>query len=181
MALNKKSKKILVLATGVLVIGSLLYLYYGRDTKNYTTASPETKGPSSAIPQSTDKGLSTNTSEAGASADSSDMATATSPPEKPSGVFISNHRPSLGGDNLSNQINSSCISTVGATCTITMTNGNISVSLPKQTTDSGGATYWTWRLQDFGITEGTWKVTATATIGGLKSSATDPTDLVVSK
>jgi hypothetical protein len=53
--------------------------------------------------------------------------------------------------------------------------------LPPETTDSGGSAYWTWKLQDIGLTEGTWKVQAKATLGSQTKTANDLMDLVVKK
>jgi hypothetical protein len=45
--------------------------------------------------------------------------------------------------------------------------------LSAQTADSGGAAYWDWNLQQVGLTEGTWKVTAKATLGSQTKTADD--------
>ena len=54
-------------------------------------------------------------------------------------------------------------------------------SLPAQTTDAGGATYWNWKLQDYGLTAGTWKITAIAKLNGQTQTATDATNLEISQ
>jgi hypothetical protein len=102
-------------------------------------------------------------------------------PDAPNGVFVSNHHPNLSGSPAPNQINSVCTTTSGASCTIVFTNGSVIKSLPPETTDSGGSAYWTWKLQDIGLTEGTWKVQAKATLGSQTKTANDLMDLVVKK
>jgi hypothetical protein len=97
----------------------------------------------------------------------------------PTGIFVSNHHPNLSGSPAPNQINSDCTTTSGATCTIVFTKGSAVKSLPPEITDNGGSAYWTWRLQDIGLTEGTWKVQAKATFGSQTKTAYDLMDLVV--
>jgi hypothetical protein len=125
--------------------------------------------------------IGTNTVAGGNSSAAGNTTVDNTPPEKPSGIFVSNHRPSLSGENLANQINSVCTTTSGAICTIVLTKDGKSISLPKQGTDNGGSTYWTWKLQDYGITEGTWRIKAVATLNGQTVTADDSVDMVVSK
>jgi hypothetical protein len=183
MYVNKKRKKTIWLSLLILliVVAAGIFLYNKQPAKQYVTASPETKGPSSALPDKSAAQTGSKNSEDSNSSTSDSSPVDNNPPEKPTGVFISNHRPSLSGENLSNQINSVCTTTSGASCTITLTKDGKTISLPKQQTDNGGSTYWTWKLQDYGITEGTWKVKAVATLNGQTVSADDPTDMVVSK
>ena len=185
MPANKNSKKsnkrlwITALAV-VLVIGAVGgYAYYRHTSKAkpVTTASAESKGPSTEI---TSSSSGTNSAKGDTSDSTSDQTTKnTNPPDKPSGTFVSNHTPRLSSEDLANQENSVCITTSGASCTITFIKGSQTISLPKQETDAGGATYWTWKLQDYGITEGTWTIKAVATMNGQTVSADDPTGLVV--
>lgn len=98
---------------------------------------------------------------------------------KPSGTFVSNHEPNLSGKPAPNLIESVCVTTPSATCVITFTKDGVTKSLPEQTADAEGATYWTWKLQDHGLTEGDWQVQAQATLGDQEESATDPIKLKV--
>jgi cytoskeletal protein RodZ len=184
MYVNKnRNKKLWLYALAALIIigGVGAYIYFQRYAKQepVTTASPETKGPSTELTQTT----SANSSTKGNAAEdpSADTPKNTNPPERPTGLFVSNHRPRLSSEDLANQINSVCSTTSGAMCTISFTKGDKTVSLVKQETDSGGSTYWTWKLQDYGITEGTWKIKATATLNGKTTTADDPIDLVVTQ
>lgn len=99
----------------------------------------------------------------------------------PIGTFVSNHHPNLDGDPAPNQIQSVCTTSVGARCTIQFTKGQVTKSLPPQTTDSGGSTYWTWKLQDIGLTEGTWHITAKATYGNQVKTTSDSLELEVAE
>jgi hypothetical protein len=183
MYLNKKTKisiwlTLLVLFLIVIAFGT--FLYTKKSTNPTFTASTATKGPSTELPKNTPV-TQTNSNSDGDKEDRNDTSASQIPPEKPTGIFVSNHRPKLSGENLSNQINSVCTTTSGAACTIVLTKNGKSISLQKQETDNGGSTYWTWKLQDYGITEGTWKVEAAATLNGQTATTKDPIDMVVER
>lgn len=97
----------------------------------------------------------------------------------PSGNFVSNHRPNLDGNPAPNLIQSVCVTSVGASCYISFSNGQVTKSLNPQTTDAEGATYWSWKLQDIGITTGNWKITAIASYGSSTKTTVDPLSLEV--
>ena len=97
----------------------------------------------------------------------------------PFGNFISNHHPNLSGSPAPNVESSVCNTTSGASCAITFTMNGITKSLSPETTDKGGAAYWSWTLQQVGLTEGTWKIQAVATLGDQTKTASDAMDLVV--
>jgi len=99
----------------------------------------------------------------------------------PSGDFVSNHHPNLSGSPAPNTISSVCNTTPGASCKITFTQGDLVKSLSSQTTDANGSTYWSWKLQDVGLTQGTWKIEAVASLNGQTSTASDAMDLVVAQ
>lgn len=109
-----------------------------------------------------------------------DNGTIKGPLVVPSGDFVSNHHPNLGGSPAPNSLSSVCTSTPGASCTISFTQGKITKSLPTQTTDQGGSTYWNnWTLQGIGLTTGSWKITATSSLGNKTLSSVDPMGLEV--
>lgn len=97
----------------------------------------------------------------------------------PSGTFVSNHNPNLDGDPAPNLIQSVCVTTPGATCTITFTKDGTTKSLPEQTTDSEGATYWDWKVQSIGLTTGEWRIKAVAKLGSQTKTAQDSLNLKV--
>jgi hypothetical protein len=98
----------------------------------------------------------------------------------PSGDFVNNHNPSLSSQTLS-QMFSVCNTTPGASCEITFTNlsTNVTKTLTKQTAKGSGTAYWSWTLQQLGMTQGTWKTVATATYGDQVKSTTDAMNLEV--
>jgi hypothetical protein len=116
-----------------------------------------------------------------ANKDSEEQPNDDTPLKAPTGNFVSNHRPNLDGDPAPNEIQSVCVTTPGATCVIVFTKGSVTKQLPPQQTDLGGAAYWTWKLKDIGVTEGTWKVEAKVTRGSQSQTATDPIMLEVGK
>jgi hypothetical protein len=99
----------------------------------------------------------------------------------PTGGFVSNHRPNLGGYPAPNTISSTCSTTPGATCKIVFTKDRVSKELSAQTTDGNGSVYWNWKLQSVGLTEGIWKIKAVATLGDQTKESQDSIDLVVAQ
>ncbi|SRR6266702_1936872 len=98
----------------------------------------------------------------------------------PSGNFVSNHHPNLSSSPAPNILNSVCATTPGASCVISFTKDGTTRSLPAQTTDRGGSTYWNgWSLQSIGLTSGSWQIQATATLNGKSLHTTDALALVV--
>jgi hypothetical protein len=74
-----------------------------------------------------------------------------------------------------------CNTNPGASCEITFTNVSSGAikTLSAQTADSGGAVYWSWTLQETGLTQGTWKTVATASSNGQSKSTADAMNLEV--
>jgi len=99
----------------------------------------------------------------------------------PSGDFVSNHHPNLSGSPAPNALSSVCNSTPGASCQITFTMDGVVKSLPARTADSDGSVFWDWKLQDIGLTVGSWNIQAIASLNGQTKTASDSLDLVVSQ
>ncbi len=148
-----------------------------RTANSYTKGQPAgSSGSSSSGNQSSSGQSTTSGSQKGGSGGSSAVVIT------PSGNFVSDHHPNLSGSPAPNTLTSVCNTTPGAACQISFTMDGVTKSLPSQTTDSGGSTYWTnWKLQDVGLTAGTWKVQATASLDGQTQTAYDAMDLVVSQ
>lgn len=94
----------------------------------------------------------------------------------PSGTFVSAHKnvPSTA------PLSSVCNTSSGATCSIVFTMNSTTKSLPAQTTDRGGATYWnSWTPNSIGLTSGVWKVAAVASLNGQTKTTADALDLEV--
>ncbi len=104
--------------------------------------------------------------------------TSRQPLTAPNGTFVSNHHPSLSGQN-SNLEQSTCNTLPGASCDIEFSKDGVTKSLGLKQADSSGAVYWTWKLQDVGLTQGTWQTTARATLNGETKTAQDPLALTI--
>jgi len=172
----------LVVLAGAVAAG--IYILNKKDTpaktNTHTTSQKgetASSGNSSGSPTTTPNNPATNSENGKDSSPSS--VSPTTPPATPSGTFISNHHPNLSGSPAPNKIQSTCITTPGAKCTIVFTKGTVSKSLDSQVADADGAVYWEWILQDKGLTEGVWKVTAVATLNNQTASTDDPINLEV--
>jgi len=60
-----------------------------------------------------------------------------------------------------------------------LTNGSTTTKLPAQKTDSDGATYWEWDINDAHLSSGNWKITAVATLNGQTKSTQDEIPLSI--
>lgn len=138
--------------------------------ENIPTAAQQTKG---------EPGSSSTTSQQ-ATSDKASASVATTL-ITPYGNFVSNHRPNLSGKPAPNGMQSGCTTTVGATCQIIFTKGDVTKSLPAKVTDSSGATYWSWTLQQIGLSTGSWKVQAKASMGNQTQTAADALNLEVAE
>jgi len=155
---------------------------------SYTKGIPQSSGSSSSSSSTSSKGDGTSGGSSSSSGSSSTGSTSQSSGSTtqatlttPLGNFVSDHHPNHGGSPAPNTITSVCSTTPGATCIISFTMNGVTKSLPKQTVDAGGSTYWNnWTLQSVGLTAGSWKIQATATLNGQTATATDAMDLVVS-
>ncbi len=168
-------------AVVLLVIAGSLYAYHVHIKKKpIATVNQYTKGitnqRNSSLPASKQA-----TNAAGSPSDSKTGGVASAALVTPTGNFVSNHHPNLGGSPAPNSMTSVCNTSPGANCRISFTNGGTSKSLSAQVTDAGGATYWNWKLQDIGLTAGDWRISATSSLNGQTLSSTDPMTLTVSE
>lgn len=102
-------------------------------------------------------------------------------PSAPIGSFVSNHKPNLSGHPAPNTEASTCTTTPGALCTIAFSMNGVEKQLPKKAVDNFGNTSWNWNLQEMGLTEGTWTVTAIATNGDKISKSIDAINLTINE
>jgi cytoskeletal protein RodZ len=182
---------LLCLVTGIVValeLTNTTHLFH-KKAKPAITASSETKGESGA-PNSTNSPNNkssnskvatpqqTNQSEPGDEKSTTSGDTSGTLID-PTGNFVSNHHAKLNSIPGANAEQSTCTSTPGAACQIIFTKDGVTKSLPAQTTDRGGSTYWTWKIQDIGLTEGTWHIQAKTTLGNQTKTANDALDLEV--
>jgi hypothetical protein len=191
---SRKGKKALLIAAIIIValggtiaaleLTNTTHLFHAAKPVGNRTANSETKGET---PQSnnTSQGQTNNTpasqpSSSDNKSPTSDGGASATTLLVPSGDFVSNHHPNLGGSPAPNQITSVCNTTPGASCQIIFTKDGVTKSLPAQTTDKGGATYWNnWKLQDIGLTTGSWHIQAKATLANQTKTADDAMNLEV--
>jgi hypothetical protein len=93
---------------------------------------------------------------------------------EPFGTFVSNHTP--GKDGAPTHEESVCNTTPGASCYVQFAKGDAIRKLDAQVVDSTGAAYWSWDVNDakgVGLTTGSWKVSAVATLDGQTKTSND--------
>jgi hypothetical protein len=175
---NLLSKKIIVPVVAIVVIGGSVAWYLM--TKSSDTSSNEPTKTSFVGSTNDNKTAPDQKSKQSISSDGSNSSSSTgTKPQIPNGTFVSNHHPNIDNEPAPSNENSTCITSVGATCRITFTKGTTVKSLPSKTVGSTGAVIWNWKVQDIGLTAGEWKITAIASNGSLTSSASDPLVLTV--
>ena len=128
---------------------------------------------STANGSSTPSSGSSNTTQPG---DNKEGTATTTTLLDPLGNFVSAHK----NVPLTAVLSSTCTTSAGAECKIVFTSNGTTKSLPAQTTDRAGATYWnSWTPNSIGLTPGTWTVQAVATLNGQSKTATDATALEI--
>jgi hypothetical protein len=168
---HKKWVLVALLVLAVIVGGVAIIRHQSTHKKQVATHIPS-KGPSKT--ENSSKKSAKTTTNNGNKASVSDKSTASSGSLiAPFGTFVSNHRPSLSGSPLLKQEKSVCNTTPGASCYILFMKDGIAKQLDPQTVDSTGSTYWIWDIGQAGLTQGTWKVTAVATLNGQTLSTDD--------
>lgn len=171
-----------VIIVGGYFIGRATFFKPAAKTQQ-TSGSSYTKGqPSKSSPSGSQQSAGSGSSSGSQKSSSGGSAGSSTELITPSGSFVSDHHPNLSGSPAPNTITSVCNTTPGASCQITFTMDGVTKSLHAQTADSGGSTYWSnWKLQDVGLTAGSWKVQATASLNGQTKTASDAMALVVSE
>jgi len=186
-----KRKRLLLIASSVVVVAILVVigvLFMRRLDPPATTASSATKGevasptPTPGTPATQPSAMPASPEQSSTSGRDKDNTAANNAPLiEPSGTFVSNHHPNLSGQPAPNTIQSVCATTPGATCHISFTKDGVTKTLPEQKADNGGATYWNWKLQDYGLTAGSWRVQAIASLGSQTKTTDDAMALEVSQ
>lgn len=182
---RKMNKKVIIAIVVVVVcLAAGGFWYWHKQHSKFVPApssSSETKGE-----VNTGSNIASPAAASGSSNSSQSPSNSSSPTSKetnpntnatlvaPSGNFVSSHHVSLG-DTLA----SDCTTTTGATCQISFTKDGVTNSLDTRTTDKGGSAYWAWKPQDIGLSAGTWKIKATATLNGKSLSTDDALNLEV--
>lgn len=176
----KNKKLILLVIVGLLLVGggvcyAITHYHHGQLTKSGVIKTTDTESSNSTA---SGTGSANQTSTTGIKATGGkdvDSPPAGSELLVPSGNFVSSHSISLETANEE----SVCLTSPGASCSITFTKNGITKTLPAQTTDNTGATVWHWNAKDSGLTEGNWHIAATATLGDQKKTVNDLQDLTV--
>lgn len=164
-----RGKYLTVISVAVIAIVIGVILVIRDDSKQTATTIPSTTTTTPSSPKSD--------SSAGQPDKSASNLTSSGPgPTKPFGNFVSNHNP---GNGLPTQEKSTCNTTPGASCYIQFTMGDLTKKLSTQTTDSYGAAYWTWDIKDAGLSEGSWQISAIATLNGQTATTQDQIPLKI--
>lgn len=175
----------LVVVITALELSNVTYIFHEKPATSSTIEATNPNQSSGDSNQSSDKQVSTSSPNP-SSPDTPTSNKSTQPatsdgaaPATPSGSFVSNHSPNLGGSPAPSQIQSVCLTTVGASCTIEFAKDGVTKTLSSQVADSNGAVYWTWDVKQSGFSVGEWRITAKATLNGKTTSATDSINLKV--
>lgn len=185
LKLRRPSKRVLIvlclflaalIAFAVLELTNTTHVFHHKQTPVVAGTSFATKGekkssPGASSAPSSQKNSTTNSVNSKVPANSVLF--------EPSGSFVSNHHPNLSGSPAPNTIASVCNTTPGASCKITFAKDSEVKELPSRVADANGSAYWNWKLQDIGLTAGTWKIKAVSTLNGQNKSSYDAMDMVV--
>lgn len=196
---SKKPKRTILLIVGIVLLLALVFAVLevsgithvfhkaNNDQATYGTASQSTKGeptdtdsskqnPSPA-PTSSPNPTSTDTGSQPTNDKSSTDGSAPVTLQAPTGNFVSAHKVPVNAP-----LASVCNTTSGVSCQITFTSNGVTKSLPAQTTDRGGSTYWNgWTPSKIGLTAGSWKIQAIATSGNQKQTTDDALTLEITQ
>lgn len=180
---------VVLIAIGVSILGvtNTIDFFGTHKPAPSVTASENTKGEGTPTVSKTPSSTPTAASSA-SSTQPGDQKNATSGAVStsllmPTGDFVSAHGKSDQPLPSNALISSVCNTTPGASCKVTFTSSDGTVkNLPAQITDRGGSTYWNgWKLSDYGITSGSWKIEAIATQGSETKVAMDALPLEVAE
>jgi hypothetical protein len=134
--------------------------------KSGTSASSSPSQPQQNTPVTTEPGTAKNPTATG-----EDLV-------EPNGNFVSAHK----NVPMDAPLSSVCNTSAGASCQIRFTSGSTTQTLPAQTADLGGTTYWnSWTPASIKLTPGTWKVQAVSTKNGQTKTSTDALNLEIAQ
>ena len=169
--MNKKLLKNKYLMVGLLIamltsLLCLIYYNYAEKTKTITSNNSLTKGEKSHITSNNNPVTQKNQVN-------------TTSLTAPTGNFVSNHKPRISGDILQQQEESVCNTSLVAQCYIEFTSGSTTKQLQSQTTDKNGSVYWSWNINQLGLSAGELKITAVSSLDGQTEKANDSLSLSV--
>lgn len=174
--ITRKKLVFVALTAAVILVAIAAYLivhnHKTRETIHVASSGNQSTRAVSTAPKSTDKQIATSSGNVTPPSAAKSSST-TSTLLVPSGPFVSNHHPSLGGSVSPSGEQSVCNTTPGATCYVEFIKGSVIKQLPSATADSSGAAYWTWDVNKAGLTTGQWQIQAVANLNGQTKTAQD--------
>ncbi len=177
-----KNKKLIIFISIIITaiaLAGFMYLSTTSKKTSYNSGSSSTTAqiPSKISPQKNQSNSSqtanqtNNTSINNSSQTSATLTT-------PTGNFVSNHNPNSSDPRQLNEI-SVCYTTPGAYCNIQFNSGNSTISLGEQLVGSSGSVTWNWNINNIGLYQGKWTITAVATLNGQSKKAVDQIPLTI--
>lgn len=166
---------IAAVVVALLVVGLLLYWHHHSQKAVVLTTSQKGETSTTDNAKSPDVYNPTPDVPGGSTGGTNGTPPSTNLPA-PSGTFISAHHVTLSSAPL---LNSTCNTVVGATCEIQFSKDGVTKSLTAKASDKDGTVSWDWKLQDIGLTQGTWQIEAIATLNGQIQTAQDTLNLEV--
>lgn len=170
---------------GLLIIGivaAIWYFYQSNQPSNETLYGSNRTNPTKNTPVASSNNTGSSSNSKTNNPDGSTAPVNVDPavsPRTPTGVFVSHHKPNLSGSPVSNSLSSTCVTTPGVLCTIQFKKDGVVKELPVKQVDGDGNAYWTWSLQNIGLTQGAWTVSAVAKNNNLTATANDAVPLMV--
>jgi cytoskeletal protein RodZ len=162
---------IMILSLVIVVIGAVfLYKTIWGSTKKSNTTIPSTSPHVNSKPSKGEPDKQTATTGNTDTSKTSSPATTSQTAEliAPYGSFVSNHNPGSTDQELSY-----CITTPGATCNIEFSSAGVTKKLTPQLVDGSGSTSWLWRVNDAGLSKGSWQISVTASLSGKTKTTVD--------
>lgn len=169
----------LILAALLIVAGGVLALKNHQESERINNPIITATSPSS----STNSDRAVANSPSSSKGDATSNATSTESPkysspnsvlnQPPSGAFVSNHRPNLSGSPAPSSEQSVCNTVPGASCYIQFTKDGLTKTLPTKVADASGSIIWAWDVKESGFVDGSWHISAVASLNGKSFSSTD--------
>ena len=178
---------IIIIVIAILELTNTTYLLHKRKAVSGTIPSTTTKsvaitnsGQSAASSSKTSVTAGTDSTADSAKNQVGSQQASSSGLVTPYGTFVSNHHPSLSDSSTAPSAEQSvCQTSPGATCYIKFTNNSVVKTLATKTADQNGIIIWNWDVNTAGFTEGSWQITAVASLNSSTQTTTDPQTLEV--
>lgn len=177
--------RVLMLVVGLLILSTAVWAISAHKHKLKSGTIPTISQGGQTVPSAdnpnSEKQISTNAKTTGPTSSTTPTpAKNTGSPSStdntltPSGTFVSNHKPGLGSTSAPSQEQSVCNTSPGATCVIQFVNKDgITKMLLAQTAGSSGSVIWNWDVKQAGFSQGSWQITAIASLNGQTETSMD--------